>query len=378
MKKIDNHLSTISNESVYKKTTNGSGVFIDIETTGLSREKCSIYLVGILYPVRDEKNKGYTLTLLFAEDPGEEKVLLIELSALLKLGPLSLITFNGRHFDLPFLIKRYEKNALKAPDCLSDGSDIDIYARLRPFRRSFGISSLNQKSLEKMLGIQREDKYSGKELISVYYDYVKTGNEHLEELLLTHNRDDVLGMTEILPALSYERIFTSSARSGGSGIEYAEEESHLSFDGTKAREFVICFDLPEAVPKPHLFHNLRLFLESSGNTGVLRIPFYEGELKHYFDNYRDYLYIPSQDKVVLKEIGSLMEKTETDKATPSNCCIKTEGLFLPLPNGFSFPGTAAYRKEYKSKAQYVLFGEEIKRSPLLGEYLAEVLKNWFK
>ncbi len=378
MKKIDNDLGTISNDYIYKKTSGGKGVFIDIETTGLSREKCSIYLIGALYPGDGSGNDRFILSLLFAEDPDEEAALLKGLSGLLSSPSCRPITFNGRRFDLPFLIKRYEKHGLTPPACLSDGSDIDIYAELRPFRRSFGLSSLNQKSVEKMLGICREDKYSGKELIDVYREYVKTGDPELEKLLLTHNRDDVLGMTGILPVLSYAAIFKAEADPGAFKIKSAVRESHLGFDNREETEFVISFVLPEPVPKPRLFHNLRLFLQASGNTGVLRIPLYEGEMKHFFQNHRDYLYIPSEDKVILKEIGSLMENTECEKASPSNCYIKSSGLFLPLPEGFSFPDTAAHRQEYKSKTEYVLLSDEIINSPLLPEYLKTALKTWFR
>ena len=378
MKKIDNDLCTISNESFYKKIAGSKGVFIDIETTGLSRENCCIYLVGILYPVNTGNTMHFTLSLLFAEAPGEEERLLMELSGLLGNSYYSLISFNGRHFDLPFLLKRYERYALTPPDCLTAGTDTDIYAEVRPFRRSFGMSSLNQKSVERMLGICREDKYSGKELISVYLEYVKTGDPGLEKLLLTHNRDDVLGMTEILPVLTYTRIFNSGEEDAAPKIKSAVRESHLGFDRNESAEFVISFFLPDAVPKPHLFHNLRLFLEASGDTGILRIPLYEGELKHFFPNYRDYLYIPSEDRVILRELGSLMKETEYEKASPLNCCIKTRGLFLPLPGNFSFPDEVSYKQEPKSKTEYVLLSDEIMNSPLLPEYLKTALKTWFR
>ena len=81
--------------------------------------------------------------------------------------------------------------------------------------------------------------------------------------------------------------------------------------------------------------------------------------------------------MILKEIGSLMENTGCEKASPSNCYIKSSGLFLPLPAGFSFPDTAAYRQDYKSKTEYVLLNDEIKNSPVLEEYLLMALKSWF-
>ncbi|MCR4590224.1 MAG: ribonuclease H-like domain-containing protein [Lachnospiraceae bacterium] len=380
MKKNDNLLCSISNKSYYEKLTEGKGIFLDIETTGLKKDICSVYLIGLLYPEYKDPVRSYRLSLLFSEDPSEESLILNELFKILENTDFRAITFNGRHFDLPFLRKRYEIHGLKIPEALQNGTDIDIYAELRPCRRSFGLSHLDQKSIEKMLDIKREDRYSGKELIDVYKEYVITKDPALYDLLITHNRDDVLGMAEILPVLSYPEIFkrASDPAPGSFDIKSIDVESHRGFDGEENSELMISFTLPVSVPKPRLFHNYRLFLETFDNEGVLRIPLTQGELKHFFENYKDYCYIPSEDKAVLKEIASIMTTAETEKAKASNCYIKTKGLFLPLPEGFSFPDGTVYRQDYKSKTEYILYSEDIKKSPALEEYLLQVLGKCFR
>ncbi len=380
MKRFDHILDRIPNEEYFRKICGGNGIFLDIETTGLKKESCSVYLIGLLYP-----GESFTLSLLFAEKTGEECLILSELSRMTAGKEVSLITFNGRHFDLPFLIKRYEVNGITPPAFLSDGSDTDIYALIRPYRRSFGLSSLNQKAVEKLLGIEREDSYSGGELIGVYHDYVKTGNKGLLDLLLTHNRDDVLCMAEILPVLSYAKLFSAAREVLNIGlqdcmsfnIKGASYDCHMGFDGSKEESLCISFDLPEPVPKPHLFHNLRLFLETREDTGVLRVPVMETELKHFFKNHKDYYYIPSEDKAVLKTIGNLMTDTELSKATARTCYIRTSGRFLPLPSGFSPEGYTVYRQDYDSRAGYVLLYDDVPDDGFLKEYLVNLLAGSF-
>ena len=86
---------------------------------------------------------------------------------------------------------------------------LDIYRRVRPFRQLLGLESMKQKAIEQFLGVSREDKYSGGQLIEVYRDYLHTHDKRLYDLLILHNEDDLKGMPAILPILSYPDLFES-------------------------------------------------------------------------------------------------------------------------------------------------------------------------
>ena len=355
--------------SNYKDISPGEGIFLDIETTGLKKESCSVYLIGLLYPAKE----GSELTLIFAEDPKEEEEILLEFSSFLSGRKDPIITFNGDRFDLPFLLKRYEIHGFDAPSELKENESRDIYALLKPCRRAFCLSSLNQKAVEGLMGIKREDKYSGKELIEVYKTYAINRDPALLDLLITHNREDVIGMTKILPALSYAKVFYSAESEVSLETEEVLISIHSGFDGTEAAELMINYILPEPVVKPRLFHTGELFLRVRENTGSLRVPLFRGELKHFFSNYRDYLYIPSEDRAVLKTIGKLYSE-KTEKASKDNCYVRTEGMFIPLPEGFSYPETDIYRKDLKEGPSYVRYCEELKE----GGFFTELLKEYVK
>ena len=68
---------------------------------------------------------------------------------------------------------------------------------------------MKQKSIEQFLGVHREDKYNGGQLIEVYRDYLHTHEKSLFDLLILHNADDLRGMPSILPILNYADLFES-------------------------------------------------------------------------------------------------------------------------------------------------------------------------
>ena len=68
---------------------------------------------------------------------------------------------------------------------------------------------MKQKSIEQFLGVHREDKYNGGQLIDVYREYLHTHEKFLFDLLILHNADDLRGMPSILPILNYADLFES-------------------------------------------------------------------------------------------------------------------------------------------------------------------------
>lgn len=52
---------------------------------------------------------------------------------------------------------------------------------------------MKQKSIEQFLGVHREDKYNGGQLIDVYREYLHTHEKFLFDLLILHNADDLQG-----------------------------------------------------------------------------------------------------------------------------------------------------------------------------------------
>ena len=77
----------------------------------------------------------------------------------------------------------------------------------------FRSARCNQTSVEKWLGIQREDTFSGGDLIPVYSEYMQKKilnpqkADSLKELLLLHNHDDIAMMLNVCSLLLYSDLF---------------------------------------------------------------------------------------------------------------------------------------------------------------------------
>ena len=156
----------------------------DIETTGLNSSYCKVILIGILF----NKDNKTVIKQFFANNEDDEKGLLLSFVDTIK-NFKKHITFNGINFDIPFLNKRLEKHSINFS--LSKNDDIDILKLIRPFKEKLSLSDCKLKTLEKYLGIYREDTISGKESVDLYKNYIDSKDINLKEKILLHNYEDI-------------------------------------------------------------------------------------------------------------------------------------------------------------------------------------------
>lgn len=291
-------------------------LFFDIETTGFSGDYSNLYLIGCTY----YKDGGWRLIQWFADTRACEAEVLENFFHFLTSFKV-LVHFNGDKFDIPYLLKRCA--ALHLPYNFDGLTSIDIYKRVKPYRRHLGLENLKQKTIEAFLGISREDLYNGGQLIEVYEEYLRTGKQFLLNLLLLHNEDDLKGMPQLLPILHYPDFFTQEFslldffKSAGNS-----RTIHLHLKGNNAA--ILPVPLKAQTPSYGLF--------ADGDRLELSIRLYEGTLKYYYPNYKDYYYLIYEDTAVHKSIGEYVDKDARIKATKETCYTKKSGCFLPQPS----------------------------------------------
>ena len=156
----------------------------DIETTGLNSKYCKVILVGILYI----KNKKTIIKQFFASSQDKEKELLTEFINHIK-DFKHHITFNGLTFDIPFLNSRFKKHDIDYE--LDKSYDIDILRLVKPYKENLSLSDCKLKTIEKYLGIERDDTISGKESVELYKEFEITQDIELKEKILLHNYEDI-------------------------------------------------------------------------------------------------------------------------------------------------------------------------------------------
>ncbi|WP_029505456.1 hypothetical protein [Lachnoclostridium phytofermentans] len=102
--------------------------------------------------------------------------------------------------------------------------------------------------------------------------------------------------------------------------------------------------------------NYPLTLTTRENEGCISITFYHGSLKFFFDNYKDYYYLPLEDTAVHKSVGEYVEKEYRQNAKPDTCYIKKTGYFLPQSYAMFTP---SFRVERKQKQQFFEVTKEL-------------------
>ncbi len=155
------------------KQFSGSIAYVDIETTGLSRDSSDITVIGI-YDGKKAKTyvKGIDLEKAARDLPEYDL----------------LVTFNGARFDLPFIQSEF-------PELEFDQLHIDLMYPLRRIGYCGGL-----KAIERNLGITRTEEttgISGFDAVRLWYDY-KRGNEHALDILLEYNREDIVNLETII------------------------------------------------------------------------------------------------------------------------------------------------------------------------------------
>lgn len=334
-------------------------LFFDIETTGFSGDCHSVYLIGCVC----FQDGGTRMIQWFADAIEEERAVLESFFTFLR-SFRTVVHFNGDTFDIPFLEKRCR--ALGLPYSFAPVESIDIYKRIRPYKRHLGLSSLKQKSIEAFLGVSREDVYNGGQLIKVYETYLKTKEKQLLNLLLLHNEDDLKGMPKLLPVLFYPDFFTQDFVLDG--CEKAAGETPrliLSLSGNPDTRIPV--PLSASVPS--------YAVRAEGNRVLLSIRLYEGTLKYYYPNYKDYYYLIFEDKAIHKSVGEYVDKEARIKATRETCYTKKQGVFLPQPEPFWQP---EFKTSCKDKAGFFEFSPDcFSDTETLNRYVRNVMNHAF-
>lgn len=273
------------------------GVF-DIETLGLSSERFPVILTGML---TIEPDGQCLITQYFAETPEEEPLILEALrNDFEKID--YLVTYNGRHFDMPFLDKRAEKLNLRPFN--HNFYNLDLYLLISGYSEIRNIlKNIRQKTIEDYMGLNsgRSDRISGGESVELYHSYLRSSDQEvkhsLSEKILLHNHDDLLQLYKILPVIK-QLDFHRALNNTGFPVAGENGWPNLSVYRAKAtnKEFIIrgkyCGSYFSYVSYDTFYHYYSCQFYDDGSF-IFRIPVdrHKGNsfisLRLYFDDFSD-------------------------------------------------------------------------------------------
>ena len=338
-------------------------VFFDIETTGFKADYSHVYLIGAAY----QSGTDWVIRQWMSERPQEESGLLRIFSQFLR-PRRTVIHFNGNHFDIPYLEDKYKQYGLDSP--FTKIQSVDIYQDIRGMKKLLGLSHMNQKSLEQFLRICREDIYDGGRLIRVYHDFCRTGDSDLERLLLLHNKEDVEGMLSLTKLYAYPAALASLTGKDDVLLSDASvsHASALSEETQTDLCLQIRFPLPCSVPVPVCYEQAPAVLSLTENSGILRTPLLKGTLRYFFEDYKEYYYLPQEDQAIHKSVAVYVDKAYRRQATAKTCYVRQEGVFLPQPETHFTP---ALKRDYKDALTWIKIPEELMPSRNFADLPAE-------
>lgn len=336
-------------------------IFFDIETTGFSPASTSVYLIGCATRSRD----SLYISQFFAESGQEETEIIIAFFSVLKQYR-TILSFNGIGFDIPYLKAKCNRYHLNDP--FPEHDFIDLYKEVSRIKHLLKLPNLKQKSIEIFLGIDRQDTFGGGELIEVYQSYTRRPTKEALALLKQHNFEDVLYMPKLLPVLSYRKLADGNALP----LSLAANE-YTTYEQTVGRELFFTLSAGISFPAPLSYHYDGFHLHISGERVRLRVRLYDGELRHYYENYRDYYYLPDEDKAIHKSVSACVDREHRTKATASNCYLRKHALFLPQFKPLYEPAFRVQRGDKKS--YFVLSDEFISSVNMQTEYVNHILQS---
>ncbi len=321
-------------------------LFFDIETTGFSADTAMVYLIGCVWHQAD----GWRLAQWFADSREAEGEVLTAFFKWMSRFT-TLVHFNGDTFDIPFLQKRCQR--FKLPYSFEGLFSVDIYRKIRPLKNLLGLDNLKQKAVESFLGVEREDVYSGGELIEIYGQYLRSQDNKLLKLLLLHNEDDLKGMPSILPILAYTDLME-----GPFSFLSSQETQAPFLEEPAASILTLNYQTPISLPASFQAGADWLTCLVQGDRLSLQVRLFHGELKYFYPNYKDYYYLPCEDMAVHRSVGEYVDPQARKKASAKTCYTRTSGIFLPQPAPIWSP---ALQRDYKDCLRFAAYEPDMFR-----------------
>jgi uncharacterized protein YprB with RNaseH-like and TPR domain len=297
-------------DEIYKES-----LFIDIETTGLSKIYSDIISITLLV-YKDDKFRIYQI---FCQYKSDQPQTLKYLKDLMK-SKKYIITYNGNSFDIPFLAEKSKQFGTGLD--FESLTKIDLYLLMKKLKYKINIVDLKLKTVEEYFCIERNDTIGGMDVVTLYEAYKLEPRKEFSDLILLHNYEDVNNLPLVMNNIFalYDDV-----------IYLRNHIVTINYDGLSIKKNLIqCnFNVITAIDKDFINHSINydMILSVDNQTLVINIPLHTykdetiGEF-YYLDNNeyelktytglkgikRNLIPIRINDKIYIDNIKSIVRK----------------------------------------------------------------------
>jgi len=187
-------LACLSKEKAFEDLDLSTALFLDLETTGLSGGTGVIpFLIGLGY-YREDK---FRVVQYFLNEIGEEAAMLTDFTKFIEdMNFQSIVTYNGKVFDVPLLETRFVINRLPFP--LNGLPHLDfLFPARRLWSHKYDNCRLYTLALE-LVGTGRTEDIPSADIPWRYFQYIQTGDYDLVEPIIYHNAEDILSLLGVI------------------------------------------------------------------------------------------------------------------------------------------------------------------------------------
>ncbi|MBC7363878.1 MAG: ribonuclease H-like domain-containing protein [Candidatus Aminicenantes bacterium] len=189
-------LSVLSRDPAFENLSLQGALLLDLETTGLAGGAGTVpFLIGVGYLAED----SFKVQQFFLQDLADEGRMLEEFQALCAEKKFhSVISYNGKGYDVPLLETRFVLNRLRFP--LAGLPHLDfLFSARHLWKHKYESCRLYHLALEH-LGASRSEDIPSEEIPWRYFQFLRTGDLSLVEPIIYHNQEDILSLYGVVVA----------------------------------------------------------------------------------------------------------------------------------------------------------------------------------
>lgn len=274
-----------------------SHCYLDIETTGLSKQHDTIVCIGLGFRKDDHFHCCHWLI-----ENKEEEILLIETLFKELTKYKKVYTYGGKHFEWPFLLEKANQYGLST-SILTTLHLVDLKAS----KRSRGI-------IETEVGFKRRLTTSGRELAKLCKLLLMSPSSSYSHLICEHNQEELLSMITTYHFYKFLNCLNQSSLTC-----YTFEQDKLTIELSPSFFYPYSFNYEVGPFKGDY--------QATSCHFTLSIQALNLKLKTYLPH-NDYYIV--EGELMHKSLACLLPSSMRTKATKSTCYLEQEGPYLPL------------------------------------------------